>query len=117
MHSFMSAETHILHLLYFDFAYKAAHTTTNYISAVIVSIDIIFAAFSQLVRMRHIRSCFDLASELNPASIWVANYIRMRELVESNATTFSCRCFDQKRDRIREFHFIACWPTCIRENV
>ena len=84
MHSFMSVETHIL------------------------SIDILFTAFSQLVRVRPIRSCFDLASEFNPASIWVASYIRGRELVESNATTFSYRYFDQKKDRIREFHCIAC---------
>ena len=65
----------------------------------------------------HISSCFNLASEFNPASILIASYIQGRELVESNATTFSYCCFDQKRDRIREFRFNACWPACIRENV
>ena len=67
----MSVETHILHSLNFNFAYEAAHTTTNYLMAVISSIDILFTAFFQLVRVGHISSCFDLASEFNPASIWV----------------------------------------------
>ena len=78
MHSFMSVETHILHPLYFDFAYEAAHTTTNSLMAVILPIDILFTGFSQLVHVGPIRSCFDLASEFNPASIWVYSELYSR---------------------------------------
>ena len=62
----MSVETHILHPLYYDFTYEAAHTTTNSLMAVILWIDILFTGFSQLVRVGPTRSCFDLlASEFN----------------------------------------------------
>ena len=100
VHSIMSAETHILHSLYFDFAFEAAHTTTNYLLAAILSTDIVFTAFSQLLHVSPIRSCFNLARELNSASIWRAGYIRGCELVESIAATFSLyRCFDHAEKR------------------
>ena len=57
-------------------------------------INILFTIFSQLVCMgTFIPACFDLASEFNPASIWVVSYIRGRELVESNNTTFTLSLF------------------------
>ena len=106
--SFMSVKMHLLHPLYFDFAYEEAHTTTNYLIPGILWINILFTTYSPLVHVRHDHSCFDLANEFNPASIWVVSYIRGRELVESNATMFSYRCLDQKRDCMHKFVFIAC---------
>ena len=58
----------------------SAHTMTNSLMTVILLMDILFIGFSLLVRVRPTRSCFDLASQFNPALIWLSSYIRGCEL-------------------------------------
>ena len=74
--------------MYFDFAYEAAHTTTNYMGARgchIIDRYFIYYVYLVTCSSRGAYSFrFNLASEFNPASIWIASYFRGRELVFSN---------------------------------
>ena len=64
----------------FGFDYEASHMMTISLMTVMLSIDILFTEFSQLVRVGPIHSYFDLGSEFNPTSVLVASYIRGQEL-------------------------------------